>query len=135
MKSAPIFYILLLAVSFGSSLGRAGGLGASGGELRRFGPYEAIAFNPSIVNDVKVNEKGEVWLQLKPDFRERELRVKLSNDYFASYREWSHGGYELISPANQGKQPYAWTDWVVTQATYIEYWMDGEVFLHLKRVS
>lgn len=103
---------------------------------KRFGPYEALTFDSKILRDVKYDaDTGNVYLQLLPDYKETELRVKLSTEYFASYRKWFNGDYELVSPANQGKQPYSWTDHVNTTATYIEYWMDGEVFLHLKKVN
>ena len=130
--------LLVMAALFaaGSPAGalRAGeGLGEAGAADRRFGPYEAVAFDPSIVHDVKVEEDGDVSIQLKPERKEKELVVKISDGYFARYREWWHGGYELVSPAGQGKQPYGWTDYVNTAARYIEYRMDGDVFLHLKR--
>lgn len=128
--------ILLLALVAPVCLLKAGGEPESGGTRKQFGPFEAITFNASILRDVKyVAEENNVYLQLFPAHKEKELVVKLSNDYFASYREWHHGGYELVSPANQGKTPYGWTDFVNTSANYIEYWMDGEVFLHLKRVK
>lgn len=103
---------------------------------KRFGPYEALTFDSKILRDVKYDaDTGNVYLQLLPDHKEKELRVKLSTEYFGGYRKWFHGEYELVSPANQGKEPYGWTDHVNTTATYIEYWMDGEVFLHLKKVN
>lgn len=105
------------------------------GVARSFGPYEAVAINSSVVNDVKVEPDGNVFLQLLPDHKETELIVKISNGYFADYRVWWHGEYELVSPANQGKAPYGWTDRVNTGALYVEYWMDGNVILHLKRAN
>ncbi len=104
-------------------------------EVRKFGPYEAIAFNEEVINDVKVTEELKIWLQLKPSHKDKELVVKISNEKFAGYREWWNGGYELVSPAYQGKRAYEWTDYVQTKSRFIEYWMDGEIFLHLKRVD
>ena len=98
---------------------------------RVFGPYEAITFNSSIIHDVKVDNEGNVFLQLLPECKDNELVVKISNEKFGSYRTWWHGGLELVSPANVGKSPMGWTDRVQTKARYIEYWMDGQVFLHL----
>ena len=46
-------------------------------------------------------------------------------------RPWFNGSLELVSPANQGKAPNEYTDWVETTASYIEYYMDGVLFLHL----
>ena len=101
----------------------------------RFGPYEALAINSDVIRGVKVEENGEVWILLNPDYRERELRVKISSEKGSGYRKWHHGTFELISPAGQSKQANAWTDWVLTQSPYIEYWMDGELILHLKKVE
>lgn len=135
MKRTFVSILLLAFVGPVSQL-LAGGEPEQGVARKQFGPFEALTFNASILRDVKyVAEEDNVYLQLFPDHKEKKLIVKLSSDYFANYREWHHGGYELVSPANQGKTPYAWTDFVNTSANYIEYWMDGEVFLHLKRVK
>jgi len=100
-----------------------------------FGPYQAIAINRGVVRDVKVDKEMNVYLQLYPEHKDKELVVKISNERFAGYRNWFHGGKELVSPANAGKTPYGWTDWVQSKAKYIEYWMDGTIFLHLKRTD
>ena len=104
-------------------------------EMPVFGPYEAIAINREVVRDVKVDKELNIYLQLFPAHKDKELVVKISNERFSSYREWVHGGLELVSPPNAGKTPYGWTDWVQAKAKYIEYWMDGEIFLHLKRAD
>lgn len=104
-------------------------------EMPTFGPYRAIAINRDVVRDVKVDEELNVHLQLYPAHKDKEIVVKISNDRFAGYREWVHGGLELVSPANAGKPPYGWSDWVQVKAKYIEYWMDGEIFLHLMRTD
>lgn len=83
----------------GSSVGRV----PAGPEMPVFGPYQAIAINRDIVNDVKVDEEMNVHLQLFPAHKDKQLVVKISNERFASYREWFHGDYELVSPANAGK--------------------------------
>ena len=101
----------------------------------RFGPYEAITINSDVIRGVKVEETGEIWLLLNPTYRERELIVKISNEKGAGYREWHHGGLELVSPADQGKQANQWTDWIKVSAPYSEYWMSGQLVLHLKKVE
>jgi len=144
--SRKIQVVALLAVcisstaALGQSLGepRRPGEERPGGnqdELPIFGPYQAIAINRDVVRDVKVDEELNVHLQLYPAHKDKEIVVKISNERFAGYREWVHGGLELVSPANAGKPPYGWTDWVQVKAKYIEYWMDGEIFLHLKRMD
>ncbi len=106
-----------------------------GEKMPVYGPYEAIAINRGIVRDVKVDDSMSVYLQLFPAHKDKELVVKISDERFAKYREWVHGGLTLVSPANSGKTPFGWTDLVQTKAKYIEYWMDGEIFLHLKRTD
>ncbi|MEX0326109.1 MAG: hypothetical protein AB3N33_08485 [Puniceicoccaceae bacterium] len=101
----------------------------------RFGPYAALTINSDVIRGVKVEENGEVWILLNPAYRERELRVKISNEKGAGYRKWHHGTFELVSPADQGKQANEWTDWVLTEARFIEYWMSEELILHLKKVE
>lgn len=101
----------------------------------RFGPYEALTINSEIVRGVKVDEAGKIWLLLNPLYKERELVVRISNLEGASYRKWFNGKDELVSPADQGKQANQWTDWIETEAPFIEYWMSGEKILHLKKVE
>lgn len=101
----------------------------------RFGPYEALEINSDVIRGVKVDDGNAIWLLLNPSYKEKELIVKLSNEKGAGYRKWENGTYELISPANQGKQANEWTDWVRTKANFIEYWMDDVLILHLKKVD
>ncbi len=101
----------------------------------RFGPYEALTINSDVVRGVKVDDGKAVWLLLNPSYKEKELIVKLSNEKGAGYRKWENGTFELVSPANQGKQANEWTDWVRTKSNYIEYWMEGTLVLHLKKVE
>jgi hypothetical protein len=100
-----------------------------------FGPYEALTINSEIIRGVKVDEAGKIWLLLNPTYREQEIIVKISSENGAGYRKWFTGNYELVSPANQGKQANQWTDWIETVSPYIEYWMSGEKILHLKKVK
>ncbi|MBK1877113.1 hypothetical protein [Pelagicoccus mobilis] len=126
----------LFAFSVITAMVSASGDPDAGTTGKVYGPFEVLTQDKAIVRDVKfVADENNVYIQLFPEHKEKEIRVKLANEYFASYREWHHGGYELVSPANQGKTPYGWTDFVNTSANYIEYWMDGEVILHLKRVK
>lgn len=111
------------------------GTPAQGEQRPTFGPYVARVMDASIVRDVKVDEEGNIFLQLVPEQRDEELRVKISLQPGAEYRKWWHGGYELVSPAQAGKEPLGWTDRVQTSAPFIEYWMNGALFLHLERVS
>ncbi len=102
---------------------------------RYFGPYEALVYDEAILDDVEVKDPNNtIWLRLKPAHKDKEIQVKISNEKFSSYRKWyTTNDFVLTSPANAGKPAGALTDWLRTEANYIEYWMDGQLFLHLKR--
>ncbi len=100
-----------------------------------FGPYVALSRDANIVHDVKVEENGRIYLLLNPNFKEKEITLKNSSANKSGYRKWHNGEFELISPANQGKAPGEYTDWVTTSGNYIEYYMDGKLILHLAKKS
>ena len=125
-QAALCFVALLLA-----SLAHAGG----DESYQTFGPYVAIARNPDIVKDVKIEENGRIYLLLNPDYKEKEIILKNSSSYKDGYRKWFNGEYELVSPANQGKAPNEYTDWVETTGNYVEYYMDGQLILHLGKAE
>mgnify|MGYP006274968833 FL=1 len=104
-------------------------------ESPRFGPYEAIEINADVIRGVKVDDENRIWLLLNPKYKEKELVLRISNRKGAGYRDFENGEKELISPANQGKRAHAWTDWLRTEAAYVEYWMDGRMILHLKKLE
>jgi len=108
---------------------------ADSGEPETFGPYTALVRNGDIVKSVKVNENGRIYLLLDSEHKEKEIVLKNSNFYKSGYRNWFNGELELISPANQGKAPNEYTDWVDTTANYIEYYMDGQLILHLAKTE
>ncbi len=101
----------------------------------RFGPYEALTISEDIIRGVKVDDSGKIWLLLNPDYLDKEIILKISNQEGANYRKWHNGQYELVSPAGQDKRPNEWTDWVQTRSRFIEYWMDGNLILHLKKID
>ena len=101
----------------------------------RFGPYVALTINHDVIRGVKVDEENRIWLLLNPAYKEKEIILRISEEESAGYRRWLTGEYELISPANQGKQANEWTDWIRTQSPFIEYWMNDQLVLHLKRLS
>ncbi len=106
-------------------------------EPKRIGPYRALTYDEEILQEVVYRESDNtVWLRLRPEKRNEEIVVKISNQKFANYRKWfTTDDFELVSPANSGKQPNALTDWLTTQARFIEYSMNGDLFLHLERVE
>ena len=123
------------SVLFFSLIVMLGSLPLQAAEGVRFGPYEALTINSDVIRGVKVEEGNTIWLLLNPVYRESELIVKISNENGSGYRTWEHGGYELVSAANQGKQANEWTDWIRSKASYIEYWMSGKLILHLKKAE
>ncbi|MEM9157627.1 MAG: hypothetical protein AAGB46_01155 [Verrucomicrobiota bacterium] len=108
---------------------------AAADQAEIFGPYTALLRNADIIKDVKVEENGRIYLLLDPASKEKEIILKNSMAPKSGYRKWFNGEFELISPANQGKQPNAYTDFVTTSANYVEYYMDGELILHLGKTE
>lgn len=101
----------------------------------RFGPYEALVFDKTVIADVKVDEKGDVFLKLQPDKLATQVTIKISMEKGAAYRKWFTGEETLVALQNVegGRKPGVWSDRVQTTANYIEYWADGTCFLHLKK--
>jgi len=95
------------------------------------GPYTALECNTEIVKDVKVSATGRVYLLINPTHKDKEIVLKNSQQFKAGYRNWYNGEKELVSASNQGKAPSEYTEWVETSANYIEYYMDGDIILHL----
>ena len=126
-KVATILVLLLIFMQSGAIADSAGTV--------MFGPYEAITIEQEVIRGVKVDEEGKIWILLNPSYRARELILKISEEEGASYRKWYTGNYELISAANQDKVANAWTDWIETKSSYIEYWMGDKKILHLKKVK
>lgn len=126
-----VFIVWALAFLCGASFLSAG----EGAEGPRFGPYEAVVINSEVIRGVKVDDSKKIWLLLNPRYKERELRLKISNQEGSGYRKWFTGDEVLVSPANQGKAPNQWSDWIRTEANFIEYWLDGNLVLHLKKAE
>lgn len=108
---------------------------ASAADSEIFGPYTALVRNDDVVKNVKVNENGRIYLLLNSDHKDKEIILKNSNYNKSGYRNWFNGEQELVSPANQGKAPNEYTDWVDTTANYIEYYMEGQLILHLAKTE
>ncbi|MCC5023607.1 MAG: hypothetical protein J6386_12850 [Candidatus Synoicihabitans palmerolidicus] len=100
----------------------------------RFGPFEALTFDRSVLQDVKF-ENNRIYLKRQPNHCEGAIVLRNSMANGDAYRLWLNGSRELVSPANAGRALNAWTDWVETTATYVEYWMGDQLILHLHRIS
>lgn len=107
----------------------------AGGDDPVFGAFRGISINSDYIQGAKVDEVGKIWIMLKPEVKERELNLKISMKKDGPYRNWFTGSQVLVSAANQGKEPNAWTDWIETTSNYIEYWMDEKLILHLERIE
>ena len=131
MAMKPNLCLLLAAIAliFSSNLL------AQNAASKTFGPYTALARNAEIVKDVRIADNGRIYLLLNPDYKEREIILKNSNFNKSGYRNWFNGKQELVSPANQGKAPNEYTDWVETTANFVEYYMDGKLILHLGKTD
>jgi hypothetical protein len=100
-----------------------------------FGPYEAIVMDKTVLQNVKVDADGAIYLMFVPEKRGATVKIKISMAEGAEYRKWSSGEEVLVALENGQRQSNAWTDQVKTTANYIEY-RDGEkLFLHLKKTK
>ena len=104
-------------------------------ELETYGSYTAVVRDVEIVRDVKNAENGRIYLLLNPEHKEKEIILKNSKLLQTGYRNWFNGKQELVSPANQGKAPNEYTDWVETTGNYVEYYMEGKLILHLAKTE
>lgn len=105
--------------------------------VQKFGPYEALVFDKAMLSNVKVDEKGDVYLLLQPDKIGEQLTMKISMEKGAAYRKWFNGEETWVALQNVpgGRKPGVWSDRIQTSAAYIEYWAGGKCFLHLKKTG
>lgn len=110
-------------------------VGFSADKAPVFGPYEAIVFNKDILQDVRVDDKGDVYIMLQPAHRNDQLTMKISMQPGGPYRKWFTEEEVLVARENTGRAANIWTDRIQTSANYIEYYSGGTLFLHLKKVN
>ena len=94
------------------------------------GPFSVISQNESIVSDVRTDAEN-VWIKLEPAYADTTITVRISNQNGDDYRLWFHDQLDLVSAGSRGRN--TWSDRVQTKADYIEYWLNDELVLHLKR--
>jgi hypothetical protein len=114
MKNAIAFIVLILAMPT---------LAAQ--EL-----FNVLNQDENIVTDIRT-EDNNVWIKLAPANLSDELTLRISNKKQDSYRLWFTGDLDLVSKGFRGKG--SWSDRVETGASYIEYWHNGVIVLHLER--
>jgi hypothetical protein len=100
-----------------------------------FGSYEAIVYDHDMLQGVKVDSVGDIFIMFKPDQTDTQLTLKISMAEGAQYRKWFNGEEVLVAQENAGRAPNTWTDRVQTTANYIEYHANGKIFLHLKKLK
>jgi len=100
-----------------------------------YGPYEAIVFDQEYLQDVQVDDKGDIFLKLQPAHRNDQLTMKISMQPGGPYRKRFTGNEVLVAQENSGRAANTWTDRIQTSATYIEYYAGDKLFLHLKKVN
>lgn len=104
-------------------------------EPPRFGPFIALVMDTDYVTDVKYDDDTKIWILLRPQHKDKELILRLSNQDKKSYRKWANGEYQFVAVAERGNAANQFTDWIRTTANYVEYWIDDKMVLHLKRVG
>ena len=100
-----------------------------------FGSYEAIVYDAEVLQGVQVDGVGDIFIMFQPDKTDTQLILRISMSQGAQYRNWFTGDTDLVAQENSGRAPNTWTDRVQTTSKYIEYWADGKLFLHLKKIK
>lgn len=100
-----------------------------------FGPYEAIVYDHEVLQGVKVDGAGNVFIMFQPDKTDTQLVLRISMMAGAQYRNWFTGETDLVAQENTGRAANTWTDRVQTTSKFIEYWADGKLFLHLRKIK
>lgn len=100
------------------------------------GPYSAIEMDPEIVKAI-TTENGDLYVRISQEYRDQSFVVKISDEYLADYRQWLNGDSKMpvrvYRSRDHDKQGYTYR--INTTARYVEYWMNGDLILHLKRTD
>jgi hypothetical protein len=100
-----------------------------------FGPYEAIVMDKAVLQNVKVDAEGAIYLMFQPEKRGATVKIRISMAEGSEYRKWFNGEEELVALENGHREPNTWTDQVKTSANYVEYRDGDHLFLHLKKIK
>jgi len=129
----PRFFIGTL-LAFSLLLGAAHLSAEPKTDAKQAGPYQLIMIDQDFLQDFTFMN-NRIYLKRQIDHRDEAIILRASFLKGESYRKWFNGEYDLVSPANAGHPPNAWTDWVETTAPYVEYWVGDKMILHVKRVE
>lgn len=100
-----------------------------------FGSYEALIMDHDMLQGVKVDGVGDIFIMFQDGQQDTQLSLKISMADGSQYRKWFTGDEVLIAQENSGRGVNVWTDRVQTTANYIEYWANGKIFLKLKKIK
>ena len=92
--------------------------------------FNVLSQDTNRVRDIR-SEGDNIWIKLAPANLADEIIVRISNQNKDFYRPWFTGSMDLESKGFRGSD--VWSDRVQTGASYIEYWIDGALVLHLQR--
>ncbi|MFT4606375.1 MAG: hypothetical protein ACI9YO_001222 [Gammaproteobacteria bacterium] len=92
--------------------------------------FNVLVQDKSLVKDIR-SEGDNVWIKLASANLTDEVTVRISNKDKEFYRTWFNGNVDLESKGFRGRD--VWSDRVQTEASYIEYWLNGTLVLHLQR--
>jgi len=100
------------------------------------GPYSAIEMDPEIVKGI-TTENGDIYVRISRPYRDRSFVVKISDEYLADYRQWLNGDSKMPVRVYRSKDhdKQGCTYRINTTARYVEYWMNGDLILHLRRTD
>lgn len=103
-------------------------------ERTEFGPFSAITIDRGVVEDVEV-DGNDIFVKVVPEHRQATFAVKISNAKSDGYRSWDGGQNEMEVKVYQSQQRnrLGYTYRVNTAASFIEYWTNGKLVLHLER--
>ncbi len=93
-------------------------------------PYNVLQQDTNVVVDLRA-EGENVWVKLGSKYTSDTITVRISDKNRDYYRPWSNGELNLISVGFRGNN--VWSDRVQTSASYIEYWHNDTLVLHLEK--
>jgi hypothetical protein len=92
--------------------------------------FNILTQDEAVVTAVR-SEGDNVWIKLASDYLTDTITVRISNQNRDVYRAWFNGQLDLVSAGFRGND--VWSDRVQTKASYIEFWHNDVLVLHLER--
>ena len=94
-----------------------------------------LKMDREVVEDIFF-QGNDIYVKVHEAYWEATFTVKISNENKADYRTWFSGEEEMAVKVyrSQSENLQGYTYRVNTAAKFIEYWMDGNLVLHLERI-